>query len=203
MVSTLYRKRYNHELDKEFNSPNALNVTKTRRIQGRPKSRWADGVNSDSLALGVRYWTHCAQHRQGNAARHLKSFHLKSDPLKSIHLKLFHLKSLHLKEITLKAVPKILVPGTRYQSRWCLQVKGLVFGQINLKILFFRLANELKTEAKCMLAEIHQAKSGIGPPQKSEKFLTKDNRICLILENKNTYGKVELLTQIAENLCLK
>jgi hypothetical protein len=78
----VYRRRYNHELDKEFNSPNALNVTKTsrlrcaghmirrledlpqktlfrakpieRRNQGRPKSRWADGVNSDSLALGVR-----------------------------------------------------------------------------------------------------------------------------------------------------
>jgi hypothetical protein len=88
----VYRRRYNHELDKEFNSPNALNVTKTsrlryaghmirrpedlpqkalfraksngRRNQGRPKSRWADGVNSDSLALGVRDWTHCAQDRQ-------------------------------------------------------------------------------------------------------------------------------------------
>jgi hypothetical protein len=59
----VYRSRYNHELDKEFNSPNALNVTKTsrlryaghmirrpedlpkklysepRRNQGRPKSR--------------------------------------------------------------------------------------------------------------------------------------------------------------------
>jgi hypothetical protein len=31
-----------------------------RRNQGRPKSRWADGVNSDSLARGVRDWTHCA-----------------------------------------------------------------------------------------------------------------------------------------------
>jgi hypothetical protein len=76
----VYRRRYNHELDKEFDSPNALNVTKTntlryaghmirrpedipqkalfrakpigRRNQGRPKSRWADEVNSDSLALG-------------------------------------------------------------------------------------------------------------------------------------------------------
>jgi hypothetical protein len=76
----VYRRRYNHKLDNEFNSPNALNVTKTsrlryaghmirrlkvlqqnalfrakpngRRNQGRPKSRWADGVNSDSLALG-------------------------------------------------------------------------------------------------------------------------------------------------------
>jgi hypothetical protein len=75
-------RRLNHELDKEFNSTNALNVTKTsrlryaghmirrledlpqkalfrakligRRNQGRPKSRWADGVNSDSLALGLR-----------------------------------------------------------------------------------------------------------------------------------------------------
>jgi hypothetical protein len=84
------RRRYNHELDKEFNSPNAINVMKTsrlhyvghmirrseelpqralfrangRRNQGRPKSRWADGVNSDSLALGVRDWTHYAQNRQ-------------------------------------------------------------------------------------------------------------------------------------------
>jgi hypothetical protein len=88
----VYRRRYNHELDKEFDSPNAPDVTKTcslryagqmirrpedlpqkalsraksngRRNQGRPKSRWADGVNSDSLAQGVRDWTHCAQDRQ-------------------------------------------------------------------------------------------------------------------------------------------
>jgi hypothetical protein len=88
----VYRRRYNHELDKGFDSPNALNVTKTsrlryaghmirrpedlpqkvlfraklnaRRSQGRPKSMWADGVNSDSLALGFRDWTHCAQDRQ-------------------------------------------------------------------------------------------------------------------------------------------
>jgi hypothetical protein len=72
------RRRYIPELDKEFNSPNALNVTKTsrlhaghmirrpedlpqkaifrakpngRRNQGRPESRWADVVNSDSLEL--------------------------------------------------------------------------------------------------------------------------------------------------------
>jgi hypothetical protein len=78
----VYRRRCNHELDKEFNSPNVLNVTKANRLryaghmirrpedltqkalfrakpngrtnQGRPKSRWADGLNSDSLALGVR-----------------------------------------------------------------------------------------------------------------------------------------------------
>jgi hypothetical protein len=77
---------------KEFNSPNALNVTNTcrlfhagymirrpedlpqnaffrakpnaRRNQGRLKSRWADGVNSDSLALEVINWTHCAQNKQ-------------------------------------------------------------------------------------------------------------------------------------------
>jgi hypothetical protein len=90
----VYRRRYNHELKKEFISPNTLNVTKTSRLryaghmirrsedlpqealfrakpsggrnQGIPKSMWADGVNSDSLALalGVRVWTHCAQDRQ-------------------------------------------------------------------------------------------------------------------------------------------
>jgi hypothetical protein len=83
--NSVYRRRYNHELDKECDSPNALNVTKTSRLryaghmirrpedqqqkalfrtkpngkrnQGRPKSRWVDGVNSGSLALGVRHWT--------------------------------------------------------------------------------------------------------------------------------------------------
>jgi hypothetical protein len=29
----VHRRRYNHELDKEFNSPNALNVTKTSRLR--------------------------------------------------------------------------------------------------------------------------------------------------------------------------
>jgi hypothetical protein len=91
----VYRRKYNHELDREFNSPNALNVTKTsrlryaghmirrpeelpqkalfraksneRRNQGRPKSKCVNGVNtvnSDSLSLGIRDWTHCAQDRQ-------------------------------------------------------------------------------------------------------------------------------------------
>jgi hypothetical protein len=85
----VYRRRYNHELEREFDSPNVLNVTKTSRLRyaghmirrpvdlpqkalfrakpiGRLKSRWADGVNSDSdsLALGVGDWTHCAQDRQ-------------------------------------------------------------------------------------------------------------------------------------------
>jgi hypothetical protein len=78
----VYKRRYNHKLEREFDSPNVLNVTKTSRLhyagdtirrpedlpqkalfrakpigrinQGRPKSRWVDGVNSDSLALGVR-----------------------------------------------------------------------------------------------------------------------------------------------------
>jgi hypothetical protein len=85
----IYRWKYNHELEKEFTMPNALNVTKTsrlryaghmirrpedppqkalfiakpngRRNQGRPKARWADRVNSDSLTLD---WTHFAQDRQ-------------------------------------------------------------------------------------------------------------------------------------------
>jgi hypothetical protein len=88
----VYRRRYNHELEREFDSPNVLNVTKTNRLryaghmirrledlplktlfrakpngrrnQERPKFRWADGVNSDSLALGIRDWAHCAQDRQ-------------------------------------------------------------------------------------------------------------------------------------------
>jgi hypothetical protein len=29
----VYRRRYNHELNKEFNSPNALNGTKTSRLR--------------------------------------------------------------------------------------------------------------------------------------------------------------------------
>jgi hypothetical protein len=69
------RRSYNHELEREFDSPNAINVTNTsrlhyaghmirrpedlpqktlfrakhngRRNQGRPKSWWADGVKSD------------------------------------------------------------------------------------------------------------------------------------------------------------
>jgi hypothetical protein len=88
----VYRRRYNHKLEREFDSLNVLNVTKIsrlryagymirrpadlpqkalfrakpigRRNQGRPKSRWADGLNSDNLALGVRDWTHCVQDRQ-------------------------------------------------------------------------------------------------------------------------------------------
>jgi hypothetical protein len=31
--NSVYKRRFNHELDKEFNSPNALNVTKTSRLR--------------------------------------------------------------------------------------------------------------------------------------------------------------------------
>jgi hypothetical protein len=76
----VYRRKFNHELDKGLNSPNALNETKTSRLryaghmirrpedlpqkalfrakphgkrnQVRPKYRWVDGVNNGSLALG-------------------------------------------------------------------------------------------------------------------------------------------------------
>ena len=78
--------------EREFNSPNVINVVKTSRLryaghmirrpedlpqkaifiarpqgtrrQGRPKSRWADGVDSDSRALGALDWTHLAQDRE-------------------------------------------------------------------------------------------------------------------------------------------
>jgi hypothetical protein len=77
----VYRRKYNHELDKEFNRllyvghmirkpgdlpQKALFRAKPneRRNQGRPKSRWAEGVNSNSLALRLRDWTHCAQDRR-------------------------------------------------------------------------------------------------------------------------------------------
>jgi hypothetical protein len=30
---SIYRRRYNHELEREFDSPNALNVTKTSRLR--------------------------------------------------------------------------------------------------------------------------------------------------------------------------
>jgi hypothetical protein len=55
-----------------------------RRNQGRPKSRWVDGGNSDNLALGVRDWMHCAQYRQTwrdllHISKYtVKNFHVKS-----------------------------------------------------------------------------------------------------------------------------
>jgi hypothetical protein len=67
----VYRMSYDNGLDKEFNSPNALNVTKTSRqktrrattktlFRAKPNGRRKPRVNNDSLALGVRDWTHCA-----------------------------------------------------------------------------------------------------------------------------------------------
>jgi hypothetical protein len=107
----VYRRWYNHELEREFDSPNALNITKTtrlryaghmirrpenqpqkapfrakpngRRNQGRPKSRWLDGGNSDSLALGVRDWMHCAQYRK--TCRDL--LHISKYTVKNFHVK--------------------------------------------------------------------------------------------------------------------
>jgi hypothetical protein len=55
----VYNRRYNHELDKEFNSPNALNGTKTIRLHYAGHM-----IRRPGLALGVRDWTHCAQDRQ-------------------------------------------------------------------------------------------------------------------------------------------
>jgi hypothetical protein len=91
IVDGVYRNRFNLELDREFNSPNVIGVVKSnrmhyaghmvrgaedlpqralfkavpegRRNQGRPKSRWADGVNSNSRALGTRDWTNFARDR--------------------------------------------------------------------------------------------------------------------------------------------
>jgi hypothetical protein len=82
----IYRRKYNHELDKEFNSPNALNVTNTSRLryaiwshdkktprpntkssiqsQTQCKEKSKKTVIADSLVIGVRDWTHCAPGRQ-------------------------------------------------------------------------------------------------------------------------------------------
>jgi endonuclease/exonuclease/phosphatase family metal-dependent hydrolase len=87
----VFRRRYNFELEREFNSPCVVNVVKTNRLryaghmirrpedlpqkaifiarpqgtrrQGRPRSRWADGVISDSRALGAQDWTNRARDR--------------------------------------------------------------------------------------------------------------------------------------------
>jgi hypothetical protein len=77
----VYWRMCNHELDKEFNSPNALNVTKTSRLRyadhmiRRPEPNPMEGeikedrnlgswIGCNSLVLGVRDWTHCAKERQ-------------------------------------------------------------------------------------------------------------------------------------------
>jgi hypothetical protein len=58
--------RWSH--DQKTRRPTTKNFIQSqpngRKNQGRPKSRWADGENSDSLALRVRDWPHCAQDRQ-------------------------------------------------------------------------------------------------------------------------------------------
>jgi hypothetical protein len=88
----VYRRRYNFELDREFDNTSVINVVKTsilryaghmiRRLedlpqkaisiakpqetrwQGRPRSRWVNGVSSDSRALGVPVWKNRAKHRE-------------------------------------------------------------------------------------------------------------------------------------------
>jgi hypothetical protein len=88
----VYRKRYNFELDREFDNPSVINVVKTSRLryaghmirrpkdlpqkaifiakpqgtrrQGRPGSRWVDWVSSDSRALGAPVWTNRVRDRE-------------------------------------------------------------------------------------------------------------------------------------------
>ena len=88
----VFRRRYNFELEREFNSPSVINVVKRNRLryaghmirrpedlpqkaifiakpqgtrrQGRPRSRWADGVSSDSRAIGALDWTNRARDRE-------------------------------------------------------------------------------------------------------------------------------------------
>jgi hypothetical protein len=88
----VYRRRYNFELDREFDNPSIINVVKTSRLryaghmirrpedlpqkaifiakpqgsrrQGRPRSRWVDGVGCDSRALGAPVWTNRAKDRE-------------------------------------------------------------------------------------------------------------------------------------------
>ena len=92
ICSPIIRRRYNFELEREFDSPKVINVVKTNRLryaghmirrpedlpqkaifiarpqgtrrQGRPRSRWADGVSSDSRALGAPDWTIRARNRE-------------------------------------------------------------------------------------------------------------------------------------------
>jgi hypothetical protein len=88
----VYRRRYNFELDREFDNPSVINVVKTSRLRyaghmirrpedlpqkavfiakpqgtrrhGRPRSRWAVGVSSDSRALGAPVWANRAKDRE-------------------------------------------------------------------------------------------------------------------------------------------
>jgi hypothetical protein len=73
------RRRYNHELDKEFNSPNALNITKTRSLRYddqktrkpttkssiQSQTQWKEKSRKTEIQVGG--WgdcTHCAKDRQ-------------------------------------------------------------------------------------------------------------------------------------------
>ena len=86
-----WRTRYNFKLQRDFNEPNIVAVVKTRlrwtghvarmdrsrapsmlfrnedpggqRRAGRPRARWADGVQDDLLTLGVTNWKTTAQDR--------------------------------------------------------------------------------------------------------------------------------------------
>jgi hypothetical protein len=92
LENCVYRRRHNFELQREFDSPCVINIVKTNRLsyaghmirrpedlpqkaifiarqqgkrrQGRPNSRMADGVISDSRALGAPDWTNRAQDRE-------------------------------------------------------------------------------------------------------------------------------------------
>jgi hypothetical protein len=91
IVDGVYRSRNNFELDKEFNSPIVIGVVKSnifwyaghmirgaedlpqkallravsegRQNKGRTKSRWTDGVKSDSRAHEARFWENFARNR--------------------------------------------------------------------------------------------------------------------------------------------
>jgi hypothetical protein len=88
----VYRRRYNFELDRLFDNPSVINVVKTSRLryaghmirrpedllqkaifiadpqgtrrQGRPRSRWVDGVSSESRGLRAPVWTNRAKDRE-------------------------------------------------------------------------------------------------------------------------------------------
>jgi hypothetical protein len=44
----VYWRRYNHELNKEFNSPNALNVTKTSRLKNTRRLTTKSSIQSQT-----------------------------------------------------------------------------------------------------------------------------------------------------------
>jgi hypothetical protein len=87
----VFKTRYNFKLERELDSPCIVNVVKTNRLRyagymirmpeylpkegcfyskttrnklGRPRSRWADGVISDSRAMGAPDWTNRARDKE-------------------------------------------------------------------------------------------------------------------------------------------